>query len=107
MTTLALDHWIFGNGHGMATPCCDGRFYWMNGELYTFMQGFGAQLHSYQWTHPRPQERRKLAGYEFRPFRSERRWGRVEVAWAVVNLPDGIDAANAFLREMETRIGRL
>jgi len=105
MTMLWLDHKIFGNGRGMASPYFDARFYWLSGELYTFMAGFGAQLHSYQWRHPKPGETRRLCGRDFRPFSSSRRWGRVEVAWAT-NLPSGIDAANAALRELERDLGR-
>lgn len=82
MTILTIDHLIFGSGRGMGSPFWDQRFYWLSGDLYTFMHGFGAQLHSYQWRHPKPGERRKLAGRDFYPFQSRRRWLRVEVAWA-------------------------
>lgn len=103
---LWLDHLIFGNGFGMATPYCDGRFYWLSGELYTFLPGFGAQLHSYQWTHPKAGEERSLAGRVFRPLCSTRRWGRVEVAWAMVGMPRDIDATNAEIRALEADLGR-
>lgn len=67
-----LDFKIFGSGHGMAVPYFDGRFYWLvdtygrerngrNGEFYKYSAGLGAQLNSYQWTHPRAGERRRLA----------------------------------------------
>lgn len=117
---LWLDHKIFGSGHGLGSPYFDGRFYWLAGELYTFMHGFGAQLHSIQWRHPLPGERRRLFGYDFEPFRSRReilwlwrdRWFaiptpicRVMVAWARVDLPDDINEANAELRHMERQIG--
>jgi hypothetical protein len=101
---VALDHWIFGSGHGMATPTCDGRFYWLSGELYHFSPGLGAQLTSYQWTKPAPHEQRVLGGYAFRPLHSHRRWGRVEVSWATV-LPDDLTNAHAFLRDMERSLG--
>lgn len=103
---LWLDHLIFGNGRGLATPYFDGRFYWLSGELYTFMHGHGAQLHSIQWTHPKPGERRRLCGREFVAFNSTRRWGRVMVAWAMVGLPRDIDAANAAIRELKQDLGR-
>lgn len=102
---LWLDHLIFGDGHGMKSPYFDDRFYWLNGELYTFMHGFGAQLHSYQWTHPIAGERRHLCGRDFKPFHSKRRWFRVEVAWAWVELPRDIDAANAELRQLAKELG--
>jgi hypothetical protein len=105
VTTLWLDHKIFGNGYGMATPYFDGKFYWLSGELYTFMAGFGAQLHSYQWRHPKPGESRRLCGRDFRPFHSTRRGVRVEVAWAT-HLPEDIDAKNAALRDLERDLGK-
>ncbi|WP_230280253.1 hypothetical protein [Croceicoccus sp. Ery15] len=105
MTFLSLDHRIFGNGHGMATPYLDGRFYWLSGELYQFHEWLGAQLFSYQWRHPKPGERRKICGQEFRPFNSERRWGRVRVSWAWTRLPDDLNEANAALRELGRVIG--
>lgn len=117
---LWLDHKIFGNGRGLRSPYCDNRFYWLSGEIYTFMQGLGAQLHSFQWRHPRPGEERKLFGYRFRPLHSSREflwlWRdsvfpiptpicRVSVAWSRVDLPDDINQANAALREMAKEVG--
>lgn len=115
-----LDHKIFGNGHGLASPYFDDKFYWLSGELYTFMQGFGAQLHSFQWRHPLAGERRELFGYTFEVFRSSRSflwlwrdkiWAiptpicRVSVAWGRIDLPKDIDKANAELRHMAKEVG--
>lgn len=107
---LWLDFLTFGHGRGLAQPYFDGRFYWLvdtsqgrqagNGALYTFLYGFGAQLVSRQWFHPRPGETRTLVGRKFRPFNSSRRWLRVEVSWAT-NLPPGIDEANAAIRDLQ------
>lgn len=86
MTSPAIDFLIFGSGRGLGAPYWNQPFYWLvdahskRGDFYTYSAGFGAQLHSYQWRHPKPQERRRLAGMEFAPFHSRRRWGRVEVA---------------------------
>lgn len=114
-----LDHRIFGNGHGLGSPYFDARFYWLSGKLYTWIGGFGAQLQSLQWMHPRPGEERVLCGRRFRPFNSRRQFlwlwrgkifaiptpiGRVSVSWAC-NLPDNIDAANAELRKLRSEIG--
>ncbi len=55
----ALDHQIFGNVHGMKSPYWDNRFYWLNGRLYTWIGGLGAQLQSQQWFHPKPGETRR------------------------------------------------
>ncbi|MGB5901995.1 MAG: hypothetical protein WBH00_04005 [Xanthobacteraceae bacterium] len=128
---LWLDHLIFGNGHGLGSPFFDDRFYWLvdtkrqdrggeNGELYTFMSGLGAQLHSFQWRHPKAGEERRLANRTFRPLHSRREFlwlwrnsvfpiplpiARVSVAWSWINLPKDIDQANAALREMPKTLG--
>lgn len=104
---LAIDHRIFGNGYGMASPHCDARFYWLSGEMYSFTPGFGAQLMSIQWTHPKAGEERILAGRKFRPLHSRRRWCRVVVSWAMVGLPHDIDAVNAELRKLENDLGKV
>lgn len=106
----AIDFRIFGNGYGLGAPFWAQTFYWLPytyesgnkryGDFYTFMHGFGAQLHSFQWTHPKPGECRIIKGRKFRPFSSTRRWLRVEVAWST-NLPNDIDAANAELRQIK------
>ncbi|OYU91941.1 MAG: hypothetical protein CFE29_03590 [Bradyrhizobiaceae bacterium PARB1] len=115
-----LDHKVFGNGHGLASPYFDDKFYWLSGQLYTWMGGLGAQLHSFQWRHPLASERRKLFGYEFQVFHSRRqflwlwrdRWFaiptpicRVSVAWARTDLPRDLNEANAELRHMATQVG--
>lgn len=88
-----LDFLAFGNGWGMGMPHCDGILYWLKdantkrSEFYTFSPGLGAQLHSYQWRHPNAGEERALANFTFRPLHSTRkRFGRVEVAWAMVGM---------------------
>jgi hypothetical protein len=112
-----LDHKIFGSGRGMRSPFYDDQFYWLaddlkprgrgNGELYTYMGGLGAQLHSVQWTTPKPGERRRLCNRDFVPFNVSRRWGRVMVAWAWTQLPDELDAAHAALRVLRDELGRV
>lgn len=93
MTAIWLDHKLFGDGRGMMSPYHDNRFYWLvdtsedrskrRGDLYTFFPGFGAQLRSFQWRHPKPGETRRLIGLDFKPFTSLRHpLGRVEVSWA-------------------------
>lgn len=101
-----LDFWIFGNGHGLGAPFWDGRFYWLSGEFYTYSAGHGAQLTSFQWTHPKAGETRRLCGRDFVPFHSSRSWGRVRVSWSWTDLPDDIDEANAELRQLERELGR-
>lgn len=106
----AIDFPIFGSGRGLSAPYFAMTFYWLPytivgqerrlGTFYTFMSGFGAQLHSYQWTHPNAGERRRIKGRVFEPLSSSRRWGRVEVAWST-KLPSDIDEANATLRQIK------
>lgn len=95
-----LDHLIFGNGRGLKSPSRDEIFYCLDGDLYTFSHGFGAQLKSFQWTHPKPGERRVLAGREFVVFDSYRRCGRVNVSWTMIRMPLDIDGMNAAIREL-------
>jgi hypothetical protein len=126
MTCPWLDFKLFGSGRGMSMPFWNGIFYWLNneadeswytttdhrrnygkiGDLYTFMHGFGAQLHSYQWTHPNAGERRVLAGKTFAPFHSTRKLGRVEVAWGMTDLPRDTDAANKAIRDFEAELNK-
>jgi len=101
---IALDHLIFGNGRGLKSPYFDDVYYWLSGELYTFSYGLGAQLHSFQWTHPKPGERRHLADREFVVFQSRRRWFRVEVSWAMVNLPNDLDGENFEIRKLKKEL---
>jgi hypothetical protein len=77
-----LDHLIFGNGRGLKTPYFDAVYYWVGGRVYSYSAGFGAQLYSIQWRHPKIGEQRRINGRVYRPFHSNRRWGRVMVSWA-------------------------
>lgn len=127
-------HWLavklFGNGHGMAQPFFDGRFFWLvdtthgrkhasKGRLYTFGHGLGAQLSSFEWRSPKPGERRRLAGVEFRVFNVSRGWVRDpfgwgfclfplmwRVSWAMCRMPADLDAQNECIRSLEKRLGR-
>lgn len=104
-----LDQKIFGGGYGLRSPFCDDRYYWLGGkrgELYTFIGGLGAQLQSFQWTHPKPGEERHLSGHTFRVFGSERSWLRVRVAWAATDLPRGAEALDS-IRKLETELGHV
>lgn len=81
---LWLDHLIFGNGRGLKSPYWDNVYFWLDGQLYTFFGGFGAQLHSFQWRMPQFRERRILCGREFQVFNAQRTWGRVRVSWGMI-----------------------
>jgi len=93
----ALDFLIFGNGKGLGAPFFSQRFYWLvdrhtgRGAFYTWSGWFGSQLASFQWTHPNAGEERVLGGLPFRPFHSNRRWGRVNVAWSSPRLKTSRD----------------
>lgn len=111
---LALDHLLFGNGHGMKSPHCDDVFFWLvdttrgrkgsAGRLYTHFGGFGAQLTSYEWRMPQPGEKRRLAGETFRVFQARRNGPRVRVDWAWTRLPRDINRANAALAKLKARL---
>jgi len=104
-----LDHLIFGNGHGLKTPYFDDKFYWLKdaktgkSEFYQFSGGYGAQLTSFQWRHPRPGERRRLRGVDFTAFQSSRQWCRVRVSWAL-HLSDNINVANRQIRVLQDHL---
>lgn len=104
---LPLDHKLFGNGYGLKSPYFDSTFYWLNGELYTFVYGFGAQLQSIQWTHPVPGERRTLLGREFVVFSSRREWLRVSVCWSMVNMPKDLDRMHIMIRKLKSDLNDL
>lgn len=109
---LWLDHIIFGNGRGMKSPYFDDKFYWLVdekwprhwccGELYNFSWGFGAQLHSIQWIHPKSGEERKLIGRRFKPLHSNRRWGRVEIAWSMADFPSDLSGQHAAINKLRS-----
>lgn len=100
-----LDHAIFGSGYGIKSPFWDDRYYWLAGEFYLYSAGFGAQLTSFQWTHPKPQERRELSDYTFQPVHSRRRRGRVFVSWACTTLPVDLNHAHEYLAKMGRDLG--
>ncbi len=102
-----LDHKLFGNGHGLKSPYFDSTFYWLNGELYSFIYGLGAQLQSIQWTHPVPGERRTLLGREFVVFSSRRKWLRVVVHWAMVNMPEDLERMHVVIRKLQADLQAL
>lgn len=108
MTTLWLDHLIFGNGHGMATPYWRGSFYWLDHELYWRTGAFGSQLASVQWSTPAPQERRTLLpGRTFQPYSASRRWGRCLVTWRAVDFPADLNQGHAYLQQLDHDLANL
>ena len=115
---LLLDHITFGNGRGMRSPYHDNRFYWLvdtnrqersgrNGRLYTFLHGFGAQLISREWLAPRKGKIRELSGHRFKVFDHKRKWLRVEIAWAMIDLPRDFDAAITAIYALEKDLGQV
>lgn len=80
---LWLDFILFGNGRGLKSPYCDDKFYWLRGNLYHWIGGFGAQLGSFEWFSPKAGTTRRLAGQEFTVFSVQRKFLRVRVSWAL------------------------
>lgn len=120
--SLWLDHKIFGNGFGLKSPYFDNKFYWLSGQLYTWIGGFGAQLQSIEWFNPRPYERRELLGRQFRPFNGSRQrlWinrdgfvpiplpiSKSCISWSMTSFPSDIDKANEVLRELKKELDNL
>jgi hypothetical protein len=118
---LWLDHKIFGSGYGLKSPFWDDKYYWLSGGLYTWSGWYGSQLQSFQWSHPKPGESRKLLGREFRPFLSNREFmwlwrdkifaiplpiSRVRVSWSC-DLPEDLNEANAALHAMQKELNQL
>jgi len=114
---LALDFLIFGNGYGLKSPLNDDLFFWLvdtkpagreggRGSLYNWIGGLGAQLRNRQWRMPKPGERRRLAGHEFVAFNAWRQWVRVDVSWALVDLPKDLDEAHAAIRQLKADLIR-
>ena len=101
---MLLDHLIFGNGCGLKSPRLDNVYYWLSGRIYTFSYGLGAQLHSFQWTHPEPGERRTILGREFVVFQSYRSLCRVRASWTMINLPEDLDKAHCEIRKLKKNL---
>jgi len=103
-----LDHLIFGSGHGIKSPYWNDVYFWQNGEFYLWSGWFGAQLISFQWRHPKPQERRIIEGREMRVYHSERRWGRVCISWSLCGKDsiEGLDIneANSKLTKFKSQL---
>lgn len=96
-----LDHRIFGNGRGLKSPHFDDVFYWLSGDIYTWVGGLGAQLSSIQWRQPELREERILCGRKFVPFTSYRRWGRVMVSWACTELSPDLSIAAEQIKHLK------
>ena len=93
---------LFGNGWGLAAPGHDETFYWLSGEFYRFLYGFGAQLKSFEWFMPKPGTRRTIAGRDFVVFLASRRWLLVDVSWAMPSVPaHDLDGAHTIIRALK------
>lgn len=101
----ALDFYLFGNGHGMAAPHGDQRFYWLGGRPYTWIGGSDAQLASFEWLTPKPGTTREISGRRYRVHTAERCGPRVRVTWRLLDLPHEIEDANKVLPQIEDELG--
>lgn len=112
--------WAFlfmGNGWGLGQPFWDGPWYWLHDQMmwreerrrsawYQISGGLGAQLHSIEFTKPRAGEEREVFGYRIRVFStgSQRRGLIVETSWRFTDLPEELNAANAYIRAARTAL---
>lgn len=108
-----IDFLIFGSGCGLAAPACEEGFCWLidettgHGAFYHWDGWYGAQLSSFQWRRPRVGEHRRLMGRAFVAHSYRRRFGRVQVSWAMYGLPQNLDEANAELHKLHNDLARL
>ena len=108
---LWLDMLLFGSGYGLGAPYWDQKFYWLcDGEtqrarFYTWIGGYGAQLQSFSWRHPRAGTEIQIAGERLRIFSSHRRWIRVRCSWALVRLPPELDDSRLAIERFRNRLG--
>ena len=106
-----LDMLIFGSGFGLGAPYWDQRFYWLcdgraqRSRFYTWIGGYGAQLQSFAWRHPKAGTEIEIAGERLRIFSSHRRWIRVRCSWALVRLPHGLDEQRSAIDRFQKRLG--
>jgi hypothetical protein len=80
----------FGNGFGLSAPYFGGTYFWLRDmktkrcAWYTWLGGFGAQLHSYELRAPKAGTERLIKGRLYVPFREpQRRFLTVEIAWCL------------------------
>lgn len=110
---------IFGDGHGMAAPTLNQRFYWLvdlnglKGRFYSFSPGLGAQLESYEFRRPRVGEERRFGKLRFVPFQQARGYVRDpffdlpliplmwRVSWRCIDLPPKATAEDVRAIEKE------
>lgn len=106
-----LDMMIFGNGLGLGAPYWDQQFYWLcdgltqKSRFYTWIGGYGAQLQSFAWRHPRAGTEIVVAGERLRIFSSHRRWLRVRCSWALVHLPHDLDEKRSAIERFRSKLG--
>jgi hypothetical protein len=106
-----LDMLLFGSGNGLGAPYWDQRFYWLcdgltqKSRFYTWIGGYGAQLQSFAWTHPKAGTEIEIAGEKLRIFSSHRSWIRVRCSWALTRLPADVDDSQAAIKRFESRLG--
>ena len=105
-----LDMMIFGSGLGLGAPYWDQRFYWLcdgltqKSRFYTWIGGYGAQLQSFAWRHPRAGTEIEVAGERLRIFSSHRRWLRVRCSWALVRLPHDLDEQRSAIERFRSKL---
>jgi hypothetical protein len=110
---------IFGSGHGLSAPVLNQRLYWLvdlntlEGQFYSFLPGFGAQLTSWQWRRPQVGEARRFGTKTYVPYLQRRGWVRDplfgfnlfplmwEVSWRCADLPDNPNAEDVRALEKE------
>lgn len=79
----------------------------LDGRRYRWSGWFGCQLESYEWWRVPAGTRRRLAGFEFSVFMTERRGLKVRTTWSLANQPASLDKANEDIRRLREALTRL
>ena len=85
----------------------DKVFFRINGKLYSWIGGLGAQLESTEWFRVSAGTERELLGETFRVFRTDREGMKYRTTWSLVNLPQNIDKAHEKLRWLKDQLIKL
>jgi len=85
----------------------DKAFFRLDGRLYSWSPGFGAQLESKEWFRVPAGAERTLLGETFRVWRSDREGLKFTTTWGMVALPKTLDEIHEHLREFKEKLVKL
>lgn len=82
--------------------------FYIDGHLYAWIGGFGAQIYNMQWARPPAGAERTILGQRVRVFSTYRAhfWSRCKVTWSIP-LSGSVDEQNAQIRDFEQLLLRM